>query len=437
MTELALVVILKCFLHRLPVRGDYPTAMPMPLLVMLLSLVVFVPHVARAQAGSPSPVVPTAPSAPAPAPAAAAPAPAATENAAPANKEIQKPKELGSQQDDRGPIQEGFGKRWIAIPTISSNPKLSTAFGAMAIVFLRLDDSVASQIALGGNYSISKSWTAFTFGSFNFQHDRQRLMLGLFRGHAANSYDNFMNLGMALESQSNILAVPVMYLHRLADRSKTDWWAGGQIIYVKLDQEGEEPTSSDLIESLGLDGAQALQWGPNVQYDSRDNTNSPSHGQRLFLRGGPWAQLEPNDATPFFGSVSLDYSIYFPLKYLVLAANAGANFTFGAPLIFQSSLSQFRGYTVGEDLAKHSIMAQVEARIPFGTTRFGAAAFGGVATLFDDFSDWGELDTYNPMGGAGLRFMINKTQKSIVRLEYAQGVRGARGIYLAMSQPFK
>lgn len=357
--------------------------------------------------------------------------------AKPAGTATQGPEALGSQHDDRGPIEEGFGKRWIAIPTVSSNPKISTAFGAMALVFLRFDDSVASQVALGGNYSISKSWTAFSFGMFNFQHDRQRVMLGLFRGHAANSYDNFMNQGMALESRSNIIAAPVMYMHRLADRNKTDWWAGGQIIYIKLDQEGEDATSNDVIESLDLDGAQAIQVGPNLSYDSRDNTNSPSIGQRFFLHGGPWAQVEPKEKTPFFGSLGFDYSIYFPLKYLVLAANAGGNFTMGAPLIFQSSLSRFRAYTVGEDLAKHSISAQVEARIPFGKTRFGAAAFGGIATLFDDFSDWGELNTYNPMGGAGLRFMINKTQKSIVRLEYAQGVRGARGIYLAMGQAFK
>src|SRR5690606_16196267 len=117
------------------------------------------------------------------------------------------------------------------------------------------------------------------------------------------------------------------------------------------------------------------------------------------------------DDSPIFGSSGAQFSQYFSIPYMVLALNADARFTWGAPLIFQSSISQFRGYTVGEQFARNTISAQVESRIPFGTTRFGATAFGGVATLFDDPADWGELSTYYPMGGGGFSFMLNKQQR--------------------------
>ncbi len=154
------------------------------------------------------------------------------------------------------------------------------------------------------------------------------------------------------------------------------------------------------------------------------------------MRAGPWVQLGSEDSTPAFGEIGFGYSYYLSLPYLVLAFNAKARFTWAAPLIYQSSLSQFRAYTVGEQLAHHLVYEQVEARIPFGKTRFGASVFGGLATLFDNPSDWGDSNSYNPMGGGGLRFILNEQQQSIIHIEYAQGIRGARGIYLAMGQPF-
>lgn len=355
----------------------------------------------------------------------------------PGEAEVAADEHLGSQKDDRGPIKRGFGNRWIAAPTISSNPKLSTAFGAIGIVFLRVDDSVASQLTLGGNFSVSESWTAFAFANVNFKHDRERIAGGIFRGHAANSYSNFMGEGIALESVSNVLATPLFYFHRLGERSKTDWWAGGQLLYMKMDQSGEDPTSSELISSLGLDGGQALSLGPNVLFDSRDNTNSPTKGQRLFVRGAFWSEIDSDDSSPVFGSLNLQYSYYIPTKYLVVALNTSSRFSWGAPLVFQSSLSQFRAYTVGEQIAENMMSIQAEARVPFGQSRFGASAFAGVATLFDDFSDWESEDTYNPMIGGGFRCTLSEQQKSIMRLEFAQGIGDARGVYIAMGQAFQ
>jgi|GEM_PF-3491004 len=346
------------------------------------------------------------------------------------------PPAVGSQHDDRGPIEKGFGKRWIATPTISSNPKLSTSFGATGIVFLRFDDSIASTLAIGGAYSVTNSWTAFLFGKFNFLHDRERAVVGIFRGHAANSYSDFMDQGIALESTSNVFATPMAYFHRLGERTKTDWWLGGQFMYLRLDQSGNDPTSSEIISNLDLDGSDAYAFGPNVLLDSRDNVNSPTTGQHLLVRGNMWGEPNPTDGTPIFWSLNGSYSYYFPLKYFVLALEASARFSFDAPLIFQSSLSRFRAYTVGEQIAQHTMSIQAETRIPFGHSRFGAALFGGVATLFNDFSDWGKAETYYPMGGGGFRFVMSPKQQAIIRLEYAQGIGDARGIYLAMGQAF-
>ncbi|MCH2110743.1 MAG: hypothetical protein MK135_15590, partial [Polyangiaceae bacterium] len=167
-------------------------------------------------------------------------------------------KGYGSQKDDRGPIGRGFGKRWVAMPTVSSNPKLSTSFGAVAAIFYRFDDSVASTAAFAGSYSVSKSWMGIIFGKLNFNHDRQRIIMGLLRGHATNTYDNFLNEGIPLNSESNIWAAPLYYFHRLGPRHRSNAWLGGQVFYVGLGQVGDDEQSQEIIDYLGLTGSHAV-----------------------------------------------------------------------------------------------------------------------------------------------------------------------------------
>ncbi|MCH2108335.1 MAG: hypothetical protein MK135_03330, partial [Polyangiaceae bacterium] len=168
----------------------------------------------------------------------------------------------------------------------------------------------------------------------------------------------------------------------------------------------------------------------------RDNTNSPTQGFRALVQGGPWVEFDAPDS-PVFGTMKFELSQYIPTKPLVIAMNGGGRFSWGAPSIYQSSLSNFRAYTVGEQFKENMLFFQSELRIPFGKTRFGASGFGGIATLFDDANDLGSKSNYYPMGGAGLWMWLSEKQKMPLRVEYANGIQGARGFYIAMGQSFR
>ena len=163
-----------------------------------------------------------------------------------------------------------------------------------------------------------------------------------FRGHAVNDYDNFLDLGISLESTSDIFIAPVIYRHRLGDADETDWWLGGQAAHIGLTQSGSDPKSDGLIKALGLDEGRSFFLGPNVLYDDRDNVNSPKSGSRLAIMANGWKHIEPEIEDDVFFSSDVEYSLYYTPKNTVFAGNFKWRSTYDAPLLYQSSLNNWR-----------------------------------------------------------------------------------------------
>ena len=246
------------------------------------------------------------------------------------------------------PIGSGFGKRWVVTPTLTSNPKLGTSIGAAGMVFFRFDESQTSTAFLAGSYSDTDTWILGGGVRAWFDADRQQIIALAFRGHAVNEYDNFLDLGIRLDSDSDVLIAPLIYRHRLGDAAETDWGLGGQAAHIGMTQTGNDPASDRLIKGLGLDEGRAYFVGPNVLFDDRDNVNSPESGSRLAIMANMWQQIQPEIDDDIFFSSDIEYSTYYTPEDVVLAANFKFRSTYDAPLLYQSSLTNWRAYTVGE-----------------------------------------------------------------------------------------
>ena len=264
----------------------------------------------------------------------------------------------------------------------------------------------------------------------------------MIRGHAVNEYNNFLDLGIRLNSTGDMMATPLLYRHRLGDHDETDWWLGGQLVTVSLLQAGDDTASDALIKALGLDEGRAALIGPNALYDSRDSVNNPRTGHRFIVRASLWQQFTPDTDDPHFASTEVEYSTYLtaddsggPLAGSTLALNTKWRSTYDAPLLYQATLANWRGYTVGEQYAENLILAQAEARVPAPFwNRMGFRVFGGSAALFNDFDE--EWQAY-PMAGAGMHFFLQPEEEVIMRVEYALGKGEAHGFYIAIGQAFQ
>jgi hemolysin activation/secretion protein len=93
-----------------------------------------------------------------------------------------------------------------------------------------------------------------------------------------------------------------------------------------------------------------------------------------------------------------------------------------------------RGFPITDYLSKESISAQVEARWRIHK-RWGLVAFAGAGRVDDSFGGHGEGETI-PSYGVGLRFMVLKSQRINVRVDYARTDNGGEAWYLGVMEAF-
>ena len=92
-----------------------------------------------------------------------------------------------------------------------------------------------------------------------------------------------------------------------------------------------------------------------------------------------------------------------------------------------------RGFPATDYLGKTSASAQAEARWRFHG-KWGAVAFAGGGYVRNPFSDPDERELV-PSYGIGLRFMVLKSQRINIRLDYARS-DDSGALYLSVGEAF-
>jgi hypothetical protein len=123
---------------------------------------------------------------------------------------------------------------------------------------------------------------------------------------------------------------------------------------------------------------------------------------------------------------------------LVLANRLLNNFIFGRPPFYDYSIiggdNYVRGYYYGRYRDNNLFLLQSEVRLSV-IRRWGLAAFGGVSSAYDNLRLINGSDIkYNY--GMGLRFMIDRKEKTNLRLDYGIGENGSHGFYVFFGESF-
>jgi len=314
---------------------------------------------------------------------------------------------------------------WLAVPLVSSGPKMGTSIGAMAGYLYKFDEeSPTSTFAITGTYSNTDSYFAGVFGRTFFDHNTQRLSAGIIYGKVNNEYKDFLGGGIPVNTTDDFYATFLRYSYKFFENI----YIGGQFISANYEITGNDPLSDMILGELGLTGFSSNGVGLTTEYDTRDNVNSPQKGS--FININSLSYRKGLGGNEDFDTINLQARHYYEqMQKLVLAMRLDGKFTINAPSSAYATVD-LRGYTSGQYLAKNSTTLEAEERLDIAYN-IGATLFSGVSALYGSGGS-----NYYPSLGGGLNYMMKKEEKMVVRLEGAVGREGSYGIYLQFGRAF-
>ena len=178
--------------------------------------------------------------------------------------------------------------------------------------------------------------------------------------------------------------------------------------------------------------------GMSFTYDDRNHAFVPSKGSMMQFTFNHFGKYLGSDYK--YTNYVLDLRKFITVyRAQVLALQAYGFFNSGKKIPLRSLASfggsnSMRGYYDGRYRDKNQIVLQAEYRIPI-YQRFGVVVFGStgdVSSSFKDFSLRGLKYSY----GFGARFMLSRSEKLNLRVDYGIGQATAHGFYFQIAEAF-
>ncbi len=209
-------------------------------------------------------------------------------------------------------------------------------------------------------------------------------------------------------------------------------------LYSAWDVKGDTATGKFFeAKAIGTNKFTASGLGVHYIYDSRDNVQNAFKGKYIELAINPYAQFM--GSTQNWTNLRLDARTYYQFKTtrtMVIANRFIAEQAIGdAPYMIMPQTGRLfttRAYVQGRYRGK--LFLAYEAELRAHLWRFiGGVAFAGANTVSEPN---GEIKYFNPSAGAGLRFNINKAQRTNIRVDYAVGANSNSGLYFHITEVF-
>ena len=339
-----------------------------------------------------------------------------------------------------GPTGEAK-KPWLITPTLSADPKLGANVGGLVAYVKKLDaESTPSMFGLSVSYSDTDSSTGALFGQLYWGQDTRRMTLLAATAEVNNEYDDFLNLGSAVETQDSVHSFAARYMQQFRPGG---WFAGIQGVSTNY-TVGADDSLQGVIDQVGLSGFDATGLGLILQHDTMDNQRDPGAGHLFTLHNIAYRKTFGGESS--FDVGLLDLSWYHSLgkawskrtaRAPVIAVQLTARVTDDAPPSGFSSVT-LPSYTRGNYLSQHYSHLLVDGRFPI-TKKFGLVAFGGVGCQFgvDILNrDVSCDDALFPAIGAGVSYMLKEEASVLIRLEFAKGKSDNEAVYLRFGHSF-
>lgn len=182
----------------------------------------------------------------------------------------------------------------------------------------------------------------------------------------------------------------------------------------------------------GLQAARVLGISLIGSHDSRDNLLNATKGMLLRWQGG----VQRTGTGVHYVTHKLDSRWFFTKKKQTMAIRFYAQTASGRVPFFDLPAyggDAARGYFTGRFRGERLAGLQTEWRRSLGK-RTGFTVFAGVGNAWMRHS--GEAFLLKPNGGLGFRYLADRQSKVNLRFDYAFGLAGQRGFYVAFGEAF-
>ncbi|HIG44812.1 MAG: BamA/TamA family outer membrane protein [bacterium] len=307
----------------------------------------------------------------------------------------------------------------VVVPVPVSNPTFGSGLVvAGAYYYPQSEEQKKAQppsfTGVGGGYTDNESYAIGVMQQNYWDEDRWRFT-------AAGGYGDFkLELVDPDPSQEGNLAywlisgyfAQVTLSRRVMESS---WYLGGLVRYLDISQDLD--LNLDLPDYNVESQIQSPSLGLTIEYDTRDNTTNAYNGLRfdskILISGQSGRNVSKYEQ--YYLRLRGYHQLVSPL---VVAWDVNGCTKSGEMPLWDTCRLDLRGFPVTRYLSKKSLSAQVEARWNV-YKRWGLVAFAGGGIIGNDTTEKFDDDVI-PSYGVGLRFMVMKSQRINIRLDYAR-----------------
>jgi len=317
----------------------------------------------------------------------------------------------------------------LPVPTIGYSPETKTYIGAVTLFTIDLyKDSLTrtSNAKFEFNYTWNKQLILETEWNYFFKEEKWFTKGKI---HYSEYPDYYYGIGSNTPESNKLL----FNSNRFVFEANILRNLGGKLFIgpnLRFINYSNVSYSSDLIYPELADQF-TFGVGITLLRDSRNSLLTPTKGFYFNFNTGY------NFSKSDYVATTLDIRYYktWADKY-TWASRMINDFRFGKVPFYDYSFlggDKFvRGYNYGRYRDKNLSSIQTEFRLPL-VWKFGIATFGGISNLFANNLKIND-SKYNC--GLGLRFLVDKHDKTNLRLDYAVGNDGNSGFYISFGESF-
>ena len=317
----------------------------------------------------------------------------------------------------------------LPVPTIGYSPETKTYIGAVTLFTIDLyKDSLTrtSNAKFEFNYTWNKQLILETEWNYFFKEEKWFTKGKI---HYSEYPDYYYGIGSNTPESNKLL----FNSNRFVFEANILRNLGGKLFIgpnLRFINYSNVSYSSDLIYPELADQS-TFGVGITLLRDSRNSLLTPTKGFYFNFNTGY------NFSKSDYLATTLDIRYYktWADKY-TWASRMINDFRFGKVPFYDYSFlggDKFvRGYNYGRYRDKNLSSIQTEFRLPL-VWKFGIATFGGISNLFANNFKIND-SKYNC--GLGLRFLVDKHDKTNLRLDYAVGNDGNSGFYISFGESF-
>jgi outer membrane protein assembly factor BamA len=320
---------------------------------------------------------------------------------------------------------------WLVTPLLSIDPKLGASVGVLGGYIYKIDPKSESSItALSLNYSNSNSLTGGLFSRNYIDENQHKVLAGIFFGEINNSYDNFLGSGLPGETKDIVLGTGIRYMTKVYDQ----WYIGPQVFGIQYDIQADDAQTINIINNANLEGITQIALGGVVEFDSRNNPNSPTEGMQVAFNYNKFSTALGSDDNAEVFYTNIKFFTTSESQHTFAMRLKGRKAADNPPEAMNSSVD-LRGYVRGENLEPIFVSLEVEERF-FLHQKWRMTLFTGLGCLTDDISNCGESEKLYPMAGLGVLYVLKVEDQLVLRFDLAAGKDERYGIYLKFGQSF-